>query len=129
MNFFKSIKINLNLNPQALNLGLVLTKLHKAIKFNQKVWLKPYINMNTELRKNAKNFGKTTGNVRKHRYKARNNLSKKGLFSVTAKLLYKKKFWKLGGKLMTEFAALRPKTYSYLGWWWWKQKGKRHKKV
>ena len=35
----------------------------------------------------------------------------------------------IGGKLMTEFAALRPKTYSYLGWWWWKQKGKRHKNV
>ena len=33
----------------------------------------------------------------------------------------------IGGKLMTEFAALRPKTYSYLRWW--KQKSKRHKNV
>ena len=40
---------------QALNHGLILKKVHKVIQFNQKAWLKPYINMNTELRKKAKN--------------------------------------------------------------------------
>ena len=27
--------------------------MHRIIKLNQEAWLKPYINMNTELRKNA----------------------------------------------------------------------------
>ena len=65
----------------ALNHGLVLTKVHKVIKFNQKAWPKSYSNMNTELTKNAKNdfeedffklmnnavFRKTVKNMRKHR--------------------------------------------------------------
>ena len=66
---------------QALNYGLVLTKVHRIIPFNQKDWLKPHIDMNTELRKKAKYdfeidffklmnnsvFGKTMKIVRKHR--------------------------------------------------------------
>ena len=39
---------------QALNYGLVLRKVHRLIKFNQNVWLKPYIDMNTDLKKKQK---------------------------------------------------------------------------
>ena len=48
---------------QALNHGLVLKKEHKVIQLNQKAWLKPYIDLNTKLRTEAK----TMENVRKHR--------------------------------------------------------------
>ena len=40
---------------QALNHGLILKKLHRVIQFNQEEWLKPYNNMNTNLRTEAKN--------------------------------------------------------------------------
>ena len=40
---------------QALNHGLILKKVHGVIKFNQKVWLKPYIDMNIKPRQKAKN--------------------------------------------------------------------------
>ena len=40
---------------QALNCGLILIKAHKVIQFNQEAWLKPCIDVNTKLRKEAKN--------------------------------------------------------------------------
>ena len=40
---------------QALNHGPILKKVHRVIQFNQKAWLKAYIGMNTELRKQTKN--------------------------------------------------------------------------
>ena len=66
---------------QTLNHGLVLKKVRKVIKFNQEACLKSYIDLNTDLRKAAKNylekgffklmnnsaFGKAMGNVRKDR--------------------------------------------------------------
>ena len=40
---------------QALNHGLILKIVHRVIQFNQEAWLKEYVDMNTELRKQAKN--------------------------------------------------------------------------
>ena len=64
---------------QALNYGLSLKKCIES-KFNEEAWLTPYIDMNTELWKNAKNdfkkdffqlmnnavFGKSMESVRNH---------------------------------------------------------------
>ena len=41
-------------SKQALNHGLVLKNVLRVIQFNQNSWLKPYIDMNTDLRKKAK---------------------------------------------------------------------------
>ena len=40
---------------QALDHRLVLKNVHKVVKFNQNVWLKPYVNINTDSRKKAEN--------------------------------------------------------------------------
>ena len=77
----KKYVVHINSLNQALNHGLKLKKVHRIIEFNQKAWLKPYIDMNTELRKLAKDdfekdffklmnnavFGKIMENIRKHR--------------------------------------------------------------
>ena len=77
----KKYVAHINALKQVLNHGLKLKKIHRVIEFNQKEWVKPYIDMNTELRKAAKNdfekdlfklmnnsvFEKTMENFRKHR--------------------------------------------------------------
>ena len=40
---------------QTLNHGLVFKKVHRVIKLDQITWLNPYIDMNTDIRKKAKN--------------------------------------------------------------------------
>ena len=62
-------------------MDLFLKKVHRINEFNENAWLKPYNDMNTDLRKKAKNnfekdflelmnnpvFGKAMENIRKHR--------------------------------------------------------------
>ena len=52
----KKYVAHINSLKQALNHGLKFKKIHRVIEFNQKEWLKPYIYMNTELKKEAKNY-------------------------------------------------------------------------
>ena len=73
----KKYVIQVNSLKQALNHGLKFKKIHRIIEYNKKEWLKTYIDMNTELRKEAKNdfekdlfklinnsvFGKTMENI------------------------------------------------------------------
>ena len=40
---------------EALNHWLILKKVHRVIKFNQKAWLRPHIDMNTKKRMETKN--------------------------------------------------------------------------
>ena len=52
----KKYVVHIKSLKQSLNHGLKFKKkIHRVIEFNQKAWLKPYIDMNTELRKLAKN--------------------------------------------------------------------------
>ena len=77
----KSYVIHIQALNQALQHGLRLDRIHRAIEFDQSPWLKTYIDFNTQLRMaatidfekdffkliNNLVFGKTMENIRKHR--------------------------------------------------------------
>ena len=77
----KKYVIHIKALHQALEHGLVLEKIHRAIEFKQSAWMKEYIDFNTRLRTEANNdfekdfyklmnnsvFGKTMENIRRHR--------------------------------------------------------------
>ena len=83
-NFDKKKKyvVHIKTLDQALKHGLVLKKVHRAIKFEQSAWYEPYIMFNTELRTASKNefekdffklmnnsvFKKNMENIRNHRF-------------------------------------------------------------
>ena len=76
--------IQIRILKQTSKIGVALKKVHRVIKFDQNSWLKPYIDLNTNLRKASKSskydfkkdffkimlnsvFGKTVENGRKYR--------------------------------------------------------------
>ena len=77
----KKYIIHIKALKQAIDHGLVLKKIHRAIEFKQSAWMREYIGFNMRLRTAAKNdfekdfyklmnnsvFGKTMENIRKHR--------------------------------------------------------------
>ena len=64
---------------QAVDSGLILTKIHRVVEFNQRPWMKDFINFNINKRKESKNefekgffkimcnaaYGRTLMNLRK----------------------------------------------------------------
>ena len=81
-----------------LSEGLIFKKVHKILKFKQSAWRKPYIDFNTQKRKEATNkadknsfkllnnavYGKTMENMRK-RIKIRITINKKDFLKYAAK--------------------------------------------
>ena len=117
---------------QALKHGLVLKKVHRTIiYFNKDEWLKPYIELNTELRKKAKNefekdivklmsdsfFGKTMENIRKYKDIKLLKTERRKNYLVSEPNYYSTKFFSESLMLIemkkTQIITNKP---VYLGW-------------
>ena len=84
-----------------LSLGLILKKVHKILEFKQSAWMKPYIDFNTQKRKEATNeadknlfkllnnavYGKTIENVRK-RIKIKITTNEKDFLKYASRTTY-----------------------------------------
>ena len=84
-----------------LSQGLILKKVHKILEFKQSAWMKPYIDFNTQKRKEATNeadknlfkllnnavYGKTMENMRK-RIKIRIIKNKKDFIKYASRPTY-----------------------------------------
>ena len=103
----KNYVVHISALKQALNHGLILKIVRRVIQFYQEAWLKAYIDMNTELTKEAKNeiekdffklmnnsvFAKTMENVRNYRdirivttNRKRNKLVSKPNYHITKQI-------------------------------------------
>ena len=65
---------------QCLELGMKLKKIHRILKFKQKAWMKPYIDFNTERKK------ETTNEADKNHFKLLN----KAVYSITMENMRKR---------------------------------------
>ena len=81
----KKYVVHINTLKKALNHGLKFKKIHKVIEFDQEALLKPYIDMNTELRKLAKN------DFEKHKLVSESNYHTINLISEDLSIIEMKK--------------------------------------